>query len=327
MLKRLLRFLAFAFISLVSLIVILCAFWYQADIPLVELEPKYFTPQSSYINVNNIRVHVRQQGDGPIVFLLHGSFASLHTWNDWEKELSKNFKTISLDFPGHGLTGPSPSEKYSTDDYESLVFALADQLKIDSFYVAGNSMGGQVAWTMALHHPEKVKKLILIDASGYWKITSDSTSKKQNRPFIFKLLQNDFVATFMVKITPRFFFQWNLKQVYGDPTKVKEEDVDRFYDLMLRDGNRASTIQRLRQSNRDLQDSIRYITVPTLIIWGEKDNWIPVTNAHRFNQDIKGSELKLFQQAGHVPMEEIPSETVKVTIDFLQNKPRQDGQY
>ena len=257
MAKRILKFITFTILSIVAVLLILCGFWYRSDIPVNELEAKYFTPQSSYLSINDSKIHIRQRGAGPVLFLLHGSFASLHTWNLWEQALSKNFKTISLDFPGHGLTGPIASEKYSTDDYERLVFAIADTLKIDTFYVAGNSMGGQVAWKMALHQPERVKKLILIDAAGFWKITTDSTSKSQNRPFIFKLLQNNFVANTMLRITPRFLFKWNLKQVYGDPSKVKEEDVDRFYDLMLREGNRSSTLTRLRQPGKDQQDSIR----------------------------------------------------------------------
>jgi pimeloyl-ACP methyl ester carboxylesterase len=272
--------------------------------------------------VDGSNIHVRQQGKGTPIFLLHGSFASLHTWDAWEREMSKHYKTISLDFPGHGLTGPVASQKYSTDDYEQLVIRLADLLKIDTFFVAGNSMGGQVAWKMALHYPTRVKKLVLIDAAGYWKISPDSSSKKQSRPFIFKLLQSDVIAKSMIKITPRFLFKMNLKQVYGDPTKVKEADVDRFYDLMLREGNRASTMQRLRQPGKDLQDSIQYVSTPTLIIWGEKDAWIPVSNAYRFKKDIKDAELKVFEGAGHVPMEEIPSETVAAALQFLQNKPR-----
>ena len=326
MIMRIIKFVAIATGSILALLMVLLLVWYRSDIPVEELEPTYFTPQSSYLIVNNSKVHVRQQGKGPAIFLLHGSFSSLHTWAEWESELSKNHKTISLDFPGHGLTGPNATNRYSTDDYESLVFGLADQLKIDTFYVAGNSMGGQVAWKMALHHPEKVKKLILIDAAGYWKITSDKTSKKQSRPFIFKLLQNDLVAKTMIKITPRFLFKWNLKQVYGNPEIVKEKDVDRFYDLMLREGNRAATMQRLRQPGKELQDSIKFIHTPTLIIWGAKDTWIPLENGYHFNSDIKGSELKIFAEAGHVPMEESPEETVKAALNFLQNKPGKNGQ-
>jgi pimeloyl-ACP methyl ester carboxylesterase len=321
MIKSLFRFIGVAILFILGLVVVLCASWYRKEIPAKELESNYLTPQSSYITVNGANIHVRQQGKGTPIFLLHGSFASLHTWDAWERELSKHYKTISFDFPGHGLTGPVASQKYSTDDYERLVIRLADQLQIDTFLVAGNSMGGLVAWKLALHHPTRVKKLVLVDAAGYWKISAYSSSKKQSRPFIFKLLKSDVIAKVMIKITPRFLFKMYLKEVYGDPTKVKEEDVDRFYDLMLREGNRASTMQRLRQPGSDLQDSIRYISTPTLIIWGEKDAWIPVSNAYRFKEDIKGAELKVFEGTGHMPMEEIPLETVSVALQFLQNKP------
>ncbi len=326
MIRRILKYLSYTLLVLIGLLVIVCLAWYRSDIEVSELEPTYFTPQSSYIQVNDAKLHVRQRGSGPAIFLLHGSFASLHTWNGWENELEKSFHTISVDFPGHGLTGPTASAKYSTDDYAQLIFKLADQLKIDSFYVAGNSMGGQVAGKMALHHPERVKKLILVDAAGYLRVDTTSKSAKQNRPFIFKLLQNDFAAKFLVKITPRFLFRWNLKQVYGNPDAVREEDVNRFYDLMMRSGNREATMQRLRQPGKDLQDSIRFITTPTLILWGEEDRWIPVANAYRFKKDIPYSHLIVWQGLGHVPMEEQPQTTVASILPFLNNKPGNNSQ-
>lgn len=322
MVKKITRFLGYSLGAILLIILALGIAWYQSDIPAEELEKKYFVQGSSYLPVGPDKIHVRQQGVGTPIFLLHGSFASLHTWQAWEKELSQHYRTISLDFPGHGLTGPSASVRYSTDDYEKLVFEIADQLNIDSFYVAGNSMGGLVAWKMALHSPARVKKLILVDAAGFWKISIDSASKKQSRPFIFKLLQNDLVANVAVKITPKFLFRYNLKQVYGDPAKVKEKDVDRFYDLMMRAGNRLATMQRLRQPGKNLQDSIRSIKVPTLILWGKKDAWIPVSNAYQFKDAILHSQLTIFDGAGHVPMEEIPEQTVKEALNFLQQKPR-----
>lgn len=326
MIRKILKYISYTLLGLLTLLMVLSIIWYRSDMQVQDLEPTYFTPPySSYIQVDDAKLHVRQRGAGPAIFLLHGSFASLHTWNGWENELEKNFHTISVDFPGHGLTGPTASAKYSTDDYAQLIFQLADELKIDTFYVAGNSMGGQVAWKMALHHPQRVKKLILVDAAGYSKVNPIG-SNHQNRPFIFTLLQNDVAAKFLVKITPRFLFSWNLKQVYGNPQEVRETDVDRFYVLMMRAGNREATVQRLRQPGKDLQDSIRFITTPTLILWGEKDRWIPVANAYRFQKDIQQSQLIVWQELGHVPMEEQPAKTVMPIIQFLDKKPRSDRQ-
>ena len=124
MIRRILKYLSYTLLVLIGLLVIVCLAWYRSDIEVSELEPTYFTPQSSYIQVDDAKLHVRQRGAGPAIFLLHGSFASLHTWNGWENELEKSFHTISVDFPGHGLTGPTPSAKYSTDDYAQLIFKL-----------------------------------------------------------------------------------------------------------------------------------------------------------------------------------------------------------
>lgn len=319
MLRTTLRYISFTLGGLILLIFLLLAAWYKSDIPQSDLESKYFTPESSYINVGDARIHVRQRGNGPAVFLIHGSFASLHTWSAWEDELSQSFKTVSMDLPGHGLTGPVPSKSYSTDDYEQLVLALADQLGIDTFYVAGNSMGGNVTWKMALHHPERVKKIILVDAAGFGRLVNDSGKKQEGSvPFIFRMLQSEMIGSLLTKVTPRFLVRVNMEQVYGDPSKIKPGEVDRFYDLLLREGNRRATMDRLRHPGRDLQDSIRFIRVPTLILWGEMDRWIPVEHATRFRMLIQNSELKIYPTAGHIPMEEIPVETVAEALAFLR---------
>jgi len=302
----------------VGLVLLLIIISYRQDIPVKKLESKYFTKESRYIDVNDVRLHVRKRGSGPVIFLLHGSFASLHTWNEWENELSESFTTISLDLPGHGLTGPNGSGVYSTDYCSNLVFSLADTLRIDTFYVAGNSMGGHVAWHMALQNPERVKKIILVNAAGYRSVISDTTEKPTERPFIFKLLGNKLIASLFTSLTPRFLFKQNLKQVYGNPENITKEQVDRYYDLMLRDGNRKATLQRLGQSGKSLQVSINQIQIPTLILWGAKDNWIPVSHAYHFQEEIPNASLAIFPSAGHIPMEEIPQETVKPVIDFLK---------
>ncbi|MBL7844552.1 MAG: alpha/beta hydrolase [Cyclobacteriaceae bacterium] len=316
--KKLFKWSAYGILIIFIGIFLFLAFSYKADIPVEALEEKYFTPESSYLEINDVKLHLRKRGKGPAIFLIHGSFASLHTWQDWENELSKSYTTISMDLPGHGLTGPTKAEDYTTDYYAKLIFDLADEFKIDTFYVAGNSMGGNVAWKMALQQPDRIKKLILVDAAGFWKMTSDSTSKATKRPFIFTILSNDAIGKVFSKITPYFLFKGNLQQVYGDKTKVKSETIDRYYELMLREGNREATLKRLRNSGTDLQDSIPFIKIPTLILWGARDAWIPVDHAHRFHQAIEHARLIIFDGAGHVPMEEIPDESVEAALSFLK---------
>ncbi len=315
MANKIFRYSAYAIGGILVLFLGLCLAWYRSEIPLQELEQAYFTAESLYVNVLDSKLHIRKRGKGEVIFLIHGSFASLHTWAGWEKQLSKSRTTISMDLPGHGLTGPNSAGKYSTDDYEKLILTLADQLMIDTFSVAGNSMGGSVALKIALRNPQRVKKLILIDAAPFNRTQAGS---KEGMPFIFTLLQSKITSQVLTRITPRFLFEINLRQVYGDPSKIKEEDINRFYELMRREGNREATVVRLKNSGKNIQDSIQYLQTPTLLLWGEKDKWIPVQYAYQFKDAIKSSQLKIYPKAGHVPMEEIPEETVAAALDFLK---------
>lgn len=304
---------------IIMLVMVVMAVLYRPDVPLASLKPTYLTSQSKFIYANGDSIHTRVRGQGPALFLLHGSFASLHTWSDWEETLSKDYLTISLDFPGHGLTGPSAGKHYSTDHYAKTVLAVADALQIDSFYVAGNSMGGAVAYKLAIRSP-RVKKLILIDAAGA--PTADSAAiKATKQPWIFGLLANDLAANLLTRLTPRFLFEKVMAGVFADRTKITPAMIDRYYDLMLREGNRVATVERLRTRSIDSRDSLKTIQIPTLIMWGEKDSWIPVAQAQRFAEAIQQSEVKIFPNAGHVPMEEIPQESVQAAINFLNEKP------
>ena len=313
--KSTFRIGSYFILALIILILGLIAINYRADIPASKLETKYFTKESSYVQIGDANLHIRKRGMGPALFLIHGSFASLHTWENWEKELNNQFTTISIDLPGHGLTGPNQHEDYSTDYYADLIFALADTLQIDTFFVAGNSLGGMVAWKMTLKKPERIKKLILIDAAGYEKF--GTISNTGNRPLIFRMLEIKPLALLLTKVTPRFLFKMNLKEVYGDPGKFTDTELDRYYELMRREGNREATMKRLQHYGRNLQDSIQYIQTPTLILWGEKDRWIPVENAHKFHTDIAHSKLIIFPDAGHIPMEEFPKISADSVSIFL----------
>lgn len=293
----------------------------RKDISIEELEKEYFTSESQYIQLTDEKVHVRIRGNGPYLFLIHGSFASLHTWEHWEDTLITHFTTVSLDLPGHGLTGPNQSENYTLNNFERIVFELADSLGVDTFSIAGNSMGGQVAWQSALHKPERIKNLILIDAAGFTTATGDQ--QNNNAPLIFTLLRSKHAAFTLEHITPRWMFDLNLKQVYASTDLVTSQLVDRYYKLMLREGNRHATWLRFQQLQKPSVDSLKFISVPTLIIWGEKDKWINIQNAHQFNNAIKGSKLVIIPNAGHTPMEELPIESVIPVFEFL--KPKHDS--
>jgi pimeloyl-ACP methyl ester carboxylesterase len=305
--------------SVALLIFIALAFavaWNWApDRTVADLKPRWALPPSQFVAIDGMLVHLRDQGprDDPApIVLLHGTSASLHTWEGWAAALQDKRRVISLDLPGFGLTGPFPDGDYRMAHYSAFLDHVLDQLQVPRVVLAGNSFGGQLAWHFALDHPQRVERLVLVDAAGY---PRNATSM----PIGFRLAQIPALAPLMANLLPRQMIAASLRNVYGDPSKVSDELIDRYYQLTLRAGNREALVQRFLQAEAGPDYSrIAELQVPTLIIWGGRDELIPPVNAERFKRDIKGSRLVLFDELGHVPQEEDPARTVAVLIDFLE---------
>ncbi len=315
--------------GMVILLVIALASAYRSDLSAEAVNAKYLTPESKFIEVDGVEVHVRILGEGEPVFLLHGSFASLHTWDAWQQALSPYYQTISLDFPGHGLTGPDSLKRYGVKDYSELVHALAQKLNIEQYHVAGNSMGGAVAMQLASDYPGNVRSLNLIDAAGAPasdRTLTDSTAPKKSNSggaWIFQVARHPVFSKLLLSCTPKFLFAMNMNQVYGDDSKVTDEVTTRYYELMLREGNRQATLDRLSQP-RNSNIQFERLTMPTLILWGAEDTWIPLAQGRRLQQALPGSNLMILDGVGHVPMEESPTETVSEYLSFLGVEVRKD---
>ncbi|WP_297336101.1 alpha/beta hydrolase [Algoriphagus sp.] len=306
--------------SLLLAFVFFLALLYRSDISKEEIIQKYSYPESHFIEVDGMNLHVRFMGEGDPIFLIHGSFSSLHTWDEWQRELSPYFMTISVDLPGHGLTGPDELKRYTVEDYGQVILRLAEKLNLPRYHIAGNSMGGAVALQVASTRPDQVLSLNLINSSGAprpisRKLPSQSESESQ-QTWIFQLLEHPVFAKVLLKCTPKFLFSMNMKEVYGDPERIKAESVDRYFELMLREGNREATLDRISgKQNSSIQ--FDRLTMPTLIMWGDLDRWIPVQQALDFEKEIPGSNLIIFEGVGHVPMEEIPTKSVAEYLSFL----------
>ncbi|NMZ69615.1 Pimeloyl-ACP methyl ester carboxylesterase [Pseudomonas peli] len=306
-------------VSLVLLLLISLAAavaWNWApDRSLADLKPRWALPPSEFLAIDGMLVHLRDQGprDDPApIVLLHGTSASLHTWEGWVAALQTKRRVISLDLPGFGLTGPFPDGDYRMSHYSAFLTHVLDQLQVPRAVVAGNSFGGQLAWQFALDHPQRVERLVLVDAAGY---PRNATSI----PIGFRLAQTPALAPLMANLLPRQMIEASIRNVYGDPSKVSDELIDRYYELTLRAGNREALRQRFIQAEAGQGFTrIAELKVPTLIIWGGRDELIPPDNAERFKRDIQGSRLVLFDDLGHVPQEEDPARTVAVLMGFLE---------
>jgi len=303
-------------VLLVLLTVTAAVAWYWApDRQVAELKPRWALAPSQFVAIDGMLVHLRDQGprDDPApIVLLHGTSASLHTWEGWAAVLQDKRRVISLDLPGFGLTGPFPDGDYRMSHYSAFLANVLEQLQVPRAVVAGNSFGGQLAWQFALDYPQRVERLVLVDAAGY---PRNATSM----PIGFRLAQIPALAPVMANVLPRPMIEASIRNVYGDPDQVSDELIDRYYELTLRAGNRDALRQRFIQAEAGQSYTrISELKMPTLILWGGRDELIPPVNAERFKRDIKGSRLVLFDELGHVPQEEDPARTVAVLMGFLE---------
>lgn len=298
--------------TLLAILIVVVMTQYYEDIALVHLKKKYTYTDSEFMNIEGMPVHYRLRSTGKSLLLLHGTGASMQTWDGWIEQLADDFQIIAIDLPAFGLTGPHPKRDYSIPMYLRVVDSLMTRLKIDSFAIAGNSLGGLIAWEYAVAHPEKVTDLVLIDAAGF--------PRKQDLPFAMRLAKNPIAGKLLLTITPKSLFVKSLKEVYDDDNKVTPALVDRYFSLFRRPGNRQAYVDRVKQPIETDTKPLSQLKMPVLIEWGQKDSWIPVSDAQKFKNAIPQSELKTYPKAGHVPMEEIPQATAKDAKAFLLKK-------
>ncbi len=294
-------------LSFLGMILIVLIANIQPDIPLEELVARYTNEESKFIAIQGMNVHYRDEGTGHPLVLIHGTSSSLHTWNGWTTALKDKFRVIRMDIPAFGLTGPNANHDYSMNGYCAFLKEFLDALGVDSCYLAGNSLGGEIVWNFALRYPAIVKKAILIDAAGY---------SKHKTPFVIKLARSPLSSIFK-NITPRFIVANSVYYVYGDDSKVSDLIIDRYYDLALREGNRGALIERLKNKRVPNHDKLSTIAIPVLVMWGEKDILTHPEVARQFHKDLPNSELIIYPGVGHVPMEEIPELTAQDARRFL----------
>jgi len=303
--------------ALVLLLAGFVAFNWAPDRPVAELTARWAQPPSSFIDIAGMKVHVRDEGvrDDPApIILLHGTSASLHTWDGWARALQGERRVLRVDLPGFGLTGPAPDGDYTIEAYVRFMGAFLDHFAIRNCIIAGNSFGGWVAWETALAQPGRVDALILVDSAGY-------TLQSQAVPLGFRIAKIPVLNRLVEDMLPRALIEASVQSVYGDPARVTPGLVDRYYEITLREGNRAALVQRFAQAAAGIDEArIRQVGVPTLILWGGRDRLIPLEYGERFKRDIAGSSIVVFDDLGHVPQEEDPARTVAAARQFLESQ-------
>lgn len=306
----------------------------QFDKSARTLERTYTNEASEFVRIGDSRIHYRDEGpaDAPTLLALHGSYSSLHTWEHWVDELSDEFRIVRLDMPGFGLTGPRTDGKHTLSYLINTVEAFCDELSLSDIHLAGSSLGGGVAWRLTVDRPDLVKRLLLINAGG--------------ATLLSQLAQNittsgsDLIPRY---VTPRMMIRILLYDAYGDNSKVTSELVNRYYDLLLRTGNRRAVLEvaehYIEHYDGEASDfhvhipklpsqhtphphiwdeyEISEVSVPTLFQWGTEDEWLPLSFGQQLADRVPDTEFITYEGIGHLPMEESPTETATDATAFM----------
>lgn len=298
-------------LSLILAALVATAIWlYAPDKPRAALEAAY---PGEYRTAAGLRVRLRDSGpkDAPAVILLHGFGASLETWEPWAKALSAKYRVIRFDLPGSGLTGADPGGDYSDARAGAVLAALMDQLGLKSAALVGNSLGGRIAWNFAASHPERVTRLVLVSPDGYAS-PGFEYGKAPEVPLMMQALPY---------VAPRGMLKQNLAAAYANPEKMSEEAVTRYRDMLLAPGVRRAMLDRMGQTIlREPAPVLARITAPTLLLWGERDAMIPISNAADYQRDLPGALLVRLPGLGHVPFEEDPARALVPVERFLEGQ-------
>jgi pimeloyl-ACP methyl ester carboxylesterase len=281
------------------------------DVPTPVLFEKYGDSATKTILVDGMEVYYRTIGKGDPVILLHNNNSSSHTWAGWADTLSTNYQVIMPDLPGNGLTGPHPQGSYSLFMYAGFLDSFAQALNLKQFHLAGNGLGAQISWFYAAEHPDRIKKLLLLDSPGF----EDAD----------KSLWDQFAKTPLINraawyLTPPELFRLRLERIYANDQLVTDSLVERHFDLVLRTGNRKAYTDRaaVSENSPPVLDLIKKITAPTLIQWGAEDALISPTYAYEFHKKLRNAELRIYNNTGHWPQEESPRETASDALAFLK---------
>lgn len=287
------------------------ALWlYTPDRPRAALEAAYLRAPDDLVEIAGVRLHLRDTGprDAPAIVLLHGIGSSLHTFDAWAERLAISHRVIRYDLPGAGLSGPDPQEDYSDDRSVVQLLAVLDHLGVARATLAGNSIGGRLAWRFAAAHPDRVERLVLIAPDGFASPGFDY-GKPPAVPFVLEAMR---------LALPKWALRPSIAAAYANPAVLTDAVLERYHALLLAPGNRKAMLDRMRQTVLvPPEPYLRGIKVPVLLLWGEKDAMIPVGNAKDYLAALPDARLVVLPGVGHVPQEEAPEASLAPVLDFL----------
>lgn len=318
LLLRLLRVLirGVQVLAVVVILYVLYASWAWRDIPAAKLDEKYGGSDLRTAQVEGASIRYRIEGlpdaQAPVLVLIHSHFLDMGMWDRWAPVFASQFRIIRYDLTGHGLTGPDPRADYRVEHDVAILAGLMKQLQVQRFSLVGSSLGGNIAFTYAALHPQKVEALVLVNSGGLRRTDRPERSSGRGIPGW---------ADALLPLVPPLALHGFLDWMAADDREIDSRLKQRFVDLWRREGNRAAEIERLRQFETGNPDVLlAQITAPTLVLWGEQNPQLPVALAGEFAAKLTASshvERKTYPGAGHLLPVERAAESAGDTLDFL----------
>jgi pimeloyl-ACP methyl ester carboxylesterase len=288
-------------------------FWYSRPADLDFESVKSSIPHSEishFADIDGLRIHYQDKGDGPVLVLLHGSLSSVYSWKDVLDPLAERFRVIAVDFKGFGFSSKNAGD-YTKRSQAQLLVRLLDQLKIERAVLCGNSMGGEIALNVARYDPQRVSGLVLVDSAG---IDIGGVSVVPS----FSLWPIIGPALTALTLVSDGVVRNGLRTSFYDQSKVTDERVAAYYrPLQTRDGQHAAYLSRRQSGMFPIEGEISKIRQPALIIWGADDRQIPLEAGIRLNAMLSGSRLVVLERCGHIPQEETPERFVREVLNFV----------
>lgn len=298
----------FASISFILLLVVYVLFLRKDHIHTTdEAKQIALQPSSNFITWKDNDIHYTDEGNGPVILMIHGFAGSFYNFHALSEKLKDSYRIIRVDLPGMGLSDFSQSgnELDYYDEYRDFFSKLIDSLQIDSLYVMGNSLGGSMATLVALTFPDKVRGLVLLNSAGY---EMKKVIRKGAGP-----LRWAWFKPVLERGLPFFVVRFGIEYPFADKDKLDKSELPIDYALVNREGVLTSLNHLASSGQEPDTTAFQRIKTPTLIIWGKEDVIIPVAHAEKFQRDIPGSKVKIYSPCGHMPMMELPD---SVAADF-----------
>jgi len=282
----------------------------------------YHPEYSWFTTVDGVRIHYQEAGDekSPPIILIHGFISSSLLWSGVFLPLANaGFRVIAPDLPGYGYSEKPRTGEYTFESQARAVLGLMDRLEIKKAIIAGASYGAAVAAAIALDHPKRVEKLVLIGA-----VTNDEAKKKlllriSRLPLIGDILTPLFLGS-------RWVLRKRMQEMYRRTgTPIDEHMIAARHHLLATANTHRAMIKTARRwSATRIERQASLIRPSTLLVWGDEDSHIPLSQAYRLRDAIPHARLIVFRKCGHLPPAEYPEQFVKLVADFSKAQEPRD---